>query len=77
MRSYRGTQKAETTKEEVVDTSVSKDMKQTMSLQKDKAKQNIEKREEGSVKMNVYKAYINAMGGRFLDVFILDVHHHR
>jgi ABC-type multidrug transport system fused ATPase/permease subunit len=65
MRSYRGTQKAETTKEEVVDTSVSKDMKQTMSLQKDKAKQNIEKREEGSVKMNVYKAYINAMGGRF------------
>jgi len=66
MHSYRGTQQAEVAKEEeAVDVTVSEGMKETMSTQKSKASMNIEKREEGSVKMNVYKAYINAMGGGF------------
>jgi len=63
MKSYRGTQQAAKTEEEFVDTSVSKEMKETMSLQREKSKTNIERREEGSVKLNVYKAYISAMGG--------------
>ena len=63
MKSYRGTQKVAKTEEEFVDASVSKEMKETMSVQREKSKVNIERREEGSVKLNVYKAYINAMGG--------------
>lgn len=66
MRSYRGTQQADATKEEeAVDTTVSTAMKDTMSAQKEKAKANIERREEGSVKFNVYKSYIKAMGGGY------------
>ena len=64
MRSYRGHHDEQTPKEEeMVDTAVSDGMKKTMSSMREKAKQNIERREEGSVKMNVYKAYIKAMGG--------------
>jgi len=64
MKSYRGTQQAEAAKEEdLVDTAVSEGMKATMATQTSKATLNLEKREEGSVKLNVYKAYINAMGG--------------
>ena len=64
MKSYRGIQKAEAAKgEELVDITVSKSMKATMATQMSKASLNLEKREEGSVKLNVYKAYINAMGG--------------
>ena len=63
MKSYRGTQKEEAAKEEeLVDTSVSEGMKATMATQTSKALLNLEKREEGSVQLKVYKAYIHAMG---------------